>query len=169
VPYHGHWHQKDPDVGDEVGDVGEVGEGHHGQAFACDRDVPIGIEGATGKEQCDGDANAPGDDKQGRGKHDGAEEGMDEDAVVEGEDSELDRDEGEVVEVAEDVVALAHHHLVIVGDDNDMVTHAMGRAWWWCQLLVPVGGGGAISIRRQGANTISETAGALRDQTECRK
>jgi hypothetical protein len=54
---------------------------------------------------------------------------MDEDAVVEGEDSKFDGDQCEIVKMAEDVVALAHHHLVISRYSNDMPTHAMG---WTC-------------------------------------
>lgn len=60
--------------------------------------------------------------------------------VVKGEDAELDGHEGKVVEVTEDVVALAHHHLVISRDDNDMPAHAVGRACWWLAMS-------AITIR----------------------
>jgi hypothetical protein len=134
VPYHGHGHQEDPYVGYEVGDVGEVGEGHHGQTFPRDIRVPVCGQRAAGEEQRDGYTDAPCDDKD-HGRDDGStEDGVDEDAVVEGEDAEFYEDEGEVVEVAEDVVAFAHHHLVIRGDDDDMFAHAMGRACC-CQPL----------------------------------
>lgn len=128
VPDHGNGQQEDPDVGDEVGDVGEVGEGDHLEALAGHAGVPVGGQRAAGEQQGDGDANAPGQDDGGRGQDDAAEDVVDEDAVVEGEDAELDGDEGNVVEVAEDVVALAHHHLVVGGDDDDMAAHAVGRA-----------------------------------------
>lgn len=54
---------------------------------------------------------------------------MDEDAVVEGKDSEFDGDECEIVEMAEDVVALSHHHLVICRYSDDVTAHSMG---WAC-------------------------------------
>lgn len=131
VPYHGHRHQEDPDVRDQVRDVGEVGECDHGEALASDVCIPVRVERPTSQEQCDSDTNAPGYHEQGSRENDGAKHGVHEDTVVEGEDTELDKDQGEVVEVAEDVVALAHHHLIVGRHDNDMAAHAVGRACWW--------------------------------------
>lgn len=59
MPYHGHWHQEDPDIGDQVRDVGEVGEGDHSQAFPGYRGIPVRRQWPTSQEQSDGDADAP--------------------------------------------------------------------------------------------------------------
>jgi len=128
VPYHWDWHQEDPDVGDQVRDVGEVRKCDHLETFPGHIRIPVGVERATRQKQSDGYANAPRDDECSGRKYDCAEDGMDEDAVVEGEDTELDTDESKVVEVAEDVVSLLHHHLVVGRHGNDMPSHAMRRA-----------------------------------------
>jgi hypothetical protein len=59
VPYHRHWHKEDPDIGDQIRDVGKVRERDHGKAITLDFDVPVRIQWSAGKEQCDCYANAP--------------------------------------------------------------------------------------------------------------
>lgn len=54
---------------------------------------------------------------------------MYEDAMVEGENSKLDGDEGKVVEVTENVVALTDHHLVVWRNGDYVSSHAMGRTY----------------------------------------
>lgn len=49
--------------------------------------------------------------------------------MIEGEDSKFDEDEGEIVEVAKNIVALSYHHLIIGRDDNYMSAHTVRRAW----------------------------------------
>ena len=114
MPDHRHGHQEDPDVGDQVGDVGEIHKVDHDQAFASNTCIPICSQRSAGKEEGNCNANAPCEYK-GRGcESDSAEDGMDEDAVVEGEDTKFDGDERNVVKVAEDKISFSHHHLIIV-------------------------------------------------------
>jgi hypothetical protein len=86
---------------------------------------------------------------------------MDKDAVIEGEDAEFDRNEGEVVEMTEDVVALAHHHLVIGRDNNDMPSHAVRGA---C-----CGVSDARDSDKMGLRAITEATRTLPYEAECRK
>lgn len=144
MPDHRHREEEYPYVGYEVGDVGEVGEGDHFETFARYVGVPVGGQRAASKEERDCDTYAPCEDEGGGREDDAAEDRVDKDSVVEGEDREFDADEREVVEVAEDVVAFSDHHLVVCGYDNDMSAHAMRR-------------------------TKTQPAGAFSDQAECRK
>jgi hypothetical protein len=125
VPYHRNRHQEDPDIGDQVRNVGEVREGDHRQTIAFYCDVPICFQWPASKKQRDSNADAPCYYKKCGREDRCAEDRMDKNAPVKGKDTELDEDEREVVEMAEDVVALAHHHLVIVRHNNNMSAHAM--------------------------------------------
>lgn len=128
MPYHGHWHKEYPYVCDEVRYVGEICECDHGQAFSSHIGVPVCIEWPTRQKQCDCYANAPCDNKDGSCDDYGAEYGMDEDTEVKGKNAELHRHKGKIVEMAEDVVALPYHHLVVWANGNDVPSHAMRRS-----------------------------------------
>jgi hypothetical protein len=128
VPYHRHWHEKDPDVGDQIGYVGEVRECEHGEALSVHQDIPVCCERSTGEEQRDRNTNAPCGDEGHGCQNDCAEDRVHEDAVVEGEDTQLNEDEGKVVEVAKDIIAFPHHHLIVSRHNDDMSAHAVGRA-----------------------------------------
>lgn len=125
MPYHRHWHQEDPDIGDQVRNVGEICKGDHRQTIAFYCNVPICFQWPASKKQRDSNADAPCYYKKCSRENGGAEDRMDEHAPVKGKDTKLNEDECEVVEMAEDVVALAHHHLVIVRHHNYMSTHAI--------------------------------------------
>jgi len=116
VPYHRHRHQKDPHIRNQIRDVGKVRELDEVQTLSLDIAVPEGLDRATDETERDGDADTPGDDEDGGGEDEFAKERDDEDAVVEGEDAEFDADEGDVVEVAEDVVALGVSVSMEVGE-----------------------------------------------------
>lgn len=124
-----HWdrHEKNPDIGDEVRNVREVCECDHDQTLSSYVCVPVGRKGATGEEKGDGDANSPSNNKSCGRKDDFAEDGMYEDAVVEGQNTKFDGDKSEIIEMAEDIVALADHHLIVCRHDYDVPAHAMRR------------------------------------------
>jgi hypothetical protein len=129
VPYHGDRKQEYPDVGDQIAHIGEVDEVDHGQAFPHDVSIPVGVEWPASKEQGDRDANPPCYHECCGRKDDCAEDRMNKDAPVEGEDAELDGHKGDVVEMAEYVIAFPNHHLIMGGDNYDMLPHAVRWAW----------------------------------------
>jgi hypothetical protein len=106
VPYDRHWHQKYPDVRNEVRDIGEVGEFHQVQAISLDITVPEGFDRSAYESQCHCYADSPSDDEYSGSYNHFAEEWNDEDTVVEGEDTEFDADQRNVVEMAENIIAL---------------------------------------------------------------
>ena len=170
VPYHRHGHEEDPDVGDQVGDVCElererecvcvvskvsmhtvvqpdrstthIGKVDEVETFPLHGNVPEGLDRTACEPQGDGDADTPCDDEDGGGEHDLPEDGDGEDAVVEGEDAELDGHEGDVVEMAEDVVALTYQGLVVHVDENDVSSHPVRRAWMSVISHLPIYGEG---------------------------
>lgn len=158
MPNHRHRHQKDPHVRYQIRNIGKIRELHKMETFALDVDIPKGFDGAADQTESDGYADAPGNDEGGGCEYDFAEEGNDEDAVVEGEDAEFDADEGDVVKVAIDVVAFPDHHQVLWRNDDDMSAHAVGRAW--TMLALPV-----LFVISEWTNTISQTTRALSDET----
>lgn len=139
MPDHGYRHQEDPYVGDQVGDVGEVGKRDDSQTGAVHSTIPISPERPAEQEQCDSDTNSPGNDEGSGCEDDLAKDWVDKHSPVEGQDAQLHEDQGKVVEMAEDEVALPYHHLVILGDKDNMPTHTMRRAYErqlsWCLVL----------------------------------
>lgn len=84
MPYHWNRHQEDPYVGDQVGDVREVGKRNNSQTGTLHGTVPICSQRPADQEQCDGDTNSPSDD-EGRGcQNHFAKYGVHEDSPVEG-------------------------------------------------------------------------------------
>lgn len=137
-------HQENPDISDQVRDVGKVCECDELEAVSLHGNVPKCLYRSAYERQCHRYADSPRDDECGGREYDFAEQGDHEDAVVKGEDPELDENKGEVIEVAEDVVALqsgsarvsrqklrlphfSDHHQVVRFNSNDVSSHAM---WW---------------------------------------
>jgi hypothetical protein len=50
---------------------------------------------------------------------------VDKDTPIECQNSELDRNECDVVEMAENIIALAYHHLAVFRYIDDVPTHAV--------------------------------------------
>lgn len=63
---------------------------------------------------------------------------MDEDPPVESEDSQLYCYESKIIEMAEDEIAFAYHHLVILRYVDDMPSHTV---WRTCHCQVPLRAG----------------------------
>jgi hypothetical protein len=106
VPNDRYRHQEDPDISNQIRYVGEVCERDEFKAFALHVRVPKCCYRSAYEGQCDCYSNSPCNDECSGREHELAEERDDEDAVIEGEDSKLDGNEGDIVEVAEDVVTL---------------------------------------------------------------
>lgn len=102
----GNRHGKDPQVGDNVCNVGEEGNGNLVDAGPALDGSPPGLDGAAAGKHDNLHDEDPGDDEGRSADDERPEEGRLEYAVVEGEDGEFRAGNGEVVEVAEDVVAL---------------------------------------------------------------
>jgi hypothetical protein len=128
MPDHRDWHKKYPQICNHVRDVGEVGEVDNGQAFALDASVPEKFQWPTNQPKSDSDTDAPGNYEGGGCKDKVPKDRVDKDAPVKGQDTEFHRDECDVVEVTEDVIALAKHHLIVFRYIDDMSSHAVRRA-----------------------------------------
>lgn len=106
MTYHWDWHKENPDIGDEVENVGKVGERRDVQAFSRDSQIPICLQRPTYEAEGHRNANAPREHQCCSRDDDVAEYGDNEDAVVEAEDAEFDADKRNVVEVTKYVIAL---------------------------------------------------------------
>ena len=103
---HGDGQGEDPQVGDEVGDVGEVTESHQVEAGPRGG-PPEGLDGPAGEPQDHLDREEPQDDEGAGGQDQQPVRPGGEDAVVERKYRELGAGNGQVVEMAKDVVSLA--------------------------------------------------------------
>lgn len=106
-PHDGRYrHGEYPQVGGEVGRVGEVGKRDLVDAGAL-RGPPPHLDGAAARGEDELHDEDPGEDEGRGGDDEGAEEGVPaEDAVVEREDGEFGGCDAQVIEVAKDVVGL---------------------------------------------------------------
>lgn len=103
--YGGNGKKEDPHVGGKIGDIREVAEGDlvHTRTL---RGSPPGLYGPALETEHHFHGEKPEKDECSRDDHHGPKCLCYEDAVVQGQDRELSADDGNVIEVAEDVVAL---------------------------------------------------------------
>lgn len=90
MPDHRNWHQENPNVGDHVRDVCEIGEMDQVEAVAFDRRIPESFDGPASETQRDCYTDSPGDDEGCGCDYDLAEHRNDEDSVIQGQNTELD-------------------------------------------------------------------------------
>ena len=128
APDHGYWHKEDPNIRDQVGDVGEICECDNRQAGALDGAVPVGPERPADQEQGDCNPDSPCGDESCSCEHKSAEDWVHEHSPVEGKNAQFDEHQGKVVEVAENEVAFSYHHLIVLGHVDNMPTHTVWRA-----------------------------------------
>jgi hypothetical protein len=95
-----------PQIRDEVCNIRKVAECDEVKAVTVNVLVPEPLDRSALKTEDKFHGHEPEDDEDRSENDDPAEDGLREDAMVEGQDRELRAGDGEVVEVAEDVVAL---------------------------------------------------------------
>lgn len=102
---HRNRHREYPQIRRHVGHIGKVRKGLLVDAFPLSL-VPPRLDGPTSKAQHNLHDNDPGADKACGANDDNSEFTSDEDTVVQGQYGEFGEANGDVVKVAEDVVAL---------------------------------------------------------------
>lgn len=106
MPDYWDWHQKDPNVGNQVRDIREISECNQVKAITFHCTIPECFNRSTRKRQGDSNSDSPRNDECRSCQYDFSKKRYCEDAVVEGEDTQLDRYQCNIVEVRKYVVSL---------------------------------------------------------------